>query len=184
MMGGMESPITIRPFAGVAHDPMARAQIDAIFFAASTTQTFESDAARQSFRERWLGRYLVREPQWAYVAVVPAGEIIGYLVASVDDPGSTARFSDIAYFQSFKDLTARFPAHLHVNLAPGFRSSGIGSDLIERFAQDAKAAAIPGVHVVTSVGARNVGFYLRNGFQPLNMLGEGAKKIVFLARAL
>ena len=158
--------------------------LDAVFFASSNTQEFANDAARQEFRERWLGRYLRHDPNWAYVAVAANGAVVGYLVASVSDPALTPRFADIAYFSVFKDLTQRFPAHLHVNLATEFRSAGLGSRLIKRFVEDAKRADVPGVHVVTSRGSRNVAFYERNGFWEHGATGEGARAVVFLARAL
>ena len=140
--------------------------------------------ARADFRERWLGRYLTHDAGWAYVAVAADATVAGYLVASLDDPARTARFSDIAYFSHFADLTKKYPAHLHVNLSAAFRNRGLGGELIERFATDAGKAGAPGVHVVTSRGARNAAFYNRNGFVEAGAHGEGAREVVFLARAL
>lgn len=164
-------------------DAFGRA-LDDIFFASSNTQSFASPQARAGFRERWLGRYLTYDPQWAYVALTPEGAVAGYLAGCVEDPARTPRFADIGYFGTFATLTARYPAHLHINLGDRYRSGGIGSALVARFCADAADAGALGVHVVTSRGARNVRFYERNGFREAGAMGEGPKEVVFLAKAL
>lgn len=164
-------------------DALGRA-LDDIFFASSNTQSFASPQVRAEFRERWLGRYLMHDPQWAYVALTPEGAVAGYLAGCVDDPARTPRFADIGYFGTFATLTARYSAHLHINLAPHYRSGGIGSALVARFCADAVDAGALGMHVVTSRGARNVRFYERNGFREAGAMGEGPKEVVFLAKAL
>ena len=160
------------------------AGVDRIFFASSATQSFESDAARAAFRERWLGRYLETFPAWAYVALDADGEVAGYLVGSVDDPAKSGFFDDIAYFKAFSSLTARFPAQLHVNMAPSWRSKRQGAALVERFCQDAGRAGVSGVHVVTSRGMRNIGFYERLGFREAGGLAWDGRELVFLGRDL
>jgi GNAT superfamily N-acetyltransferase len=180
----MPGTIVIRRFEEVQNLPGVLDGIDAVFFQSSNTQSFTDAAARTAFRERWLGRYLTHDPLWAYVAMDDDDRVAGYLVASLDNPAIAPRFSDIPYFAAFKDLTRGYPAHLHVNLAPDRRSGGLGSDLVSTFVADAKRAGAPGVHVVTSRGARNVGFYARNGFSELGQTGEGVREVVFLAREL
>jgi GNAT superfamily N-acetyltransferase len=171
-------------FKDVVQWPGVLSGIDDVFFQSSNTQHFTTDEARALFRERWLGRYLAHDARWCYVAMDANREVVGYLVASLDDPARTPRFADITYFSVFKDLTQRFPAHLHVNLRAASRSSGTGSALVQRFISEARVAGATGVHVVTSRGARNAGFYVRNGFAELGAAGEGAREIVFLARKL
>jgi GNAT superfamily N-acetyltransferase len=159
------------------------AGIDDIFFASSNTTSFASDVDRQVFRDRWLGRYLEHDAATVLVALQDEN-VVGYLAGCLVDPASVARFRDIAYFATFKDLTCRFPAHLHVNIAPAFRGEGLGRALVERFCNNAQAAGCPGAHVVTSKGARNVGFYTRNGFLEQSSSGDGDRAIVFLGRPL
>ena len=178
------SAVVIESYLAVADREHLIAGLDAIFFEASNTQSFASDDARAAFRMRWLGRYLDHDARWAYVACTPSGAIAGYLVGSLDDPAVTQRFSDIATVAQFKDVTRRYPAHLHVNLAAEFRSYGLGARLVEHFLRDAKAAGAPGVHVVTSRGARNVAFYNRLGFAERGAADQGAREVVLLARAL
>jgi GNAT superfamily N-acetyltransferase len=179
----MKAPIEIKPFLSCASDAVIRG-IDDIFFVSSNTQSFANDAVRAQFRERWLGRYLSHDPCWAYVASADDAAVAGYLVGSIDDPARTARFADITYFAAFNNVTRNYPAHLHVNVAPAYRNHGLGGRLIEAFAADLRAAGVPGVHVVTSRGARNVGFYARFGFHEADCTGAGEREVVFLARQL
>lgn len=166
------------------------AGIDRIFFDASATRSFTDADARAAFRERWLGRYLERFPQWFYVVTdADAGSgdsarALGYLAGCLEDPARSPLFADIGYFDDLRDLTARFPAHLHINLAEEARSRGIGTALIERFCIDAQAAGSCGVHVVTSASSRNVTFYNRCGFSEVRRFASGAIENVMLARAL
>jgi GNAT superfamily N-acetyltransferase len=179
----MPEPITIRRYLDADLTSQRRDEIDRIFFESSNTRSFDSEEARAQFHERWLGRYLTHDPEFAYLAFDDGVGIVGYLVGAVDDPATAARFADITYFAALSAQTKRFPAHLHVNICPAFRDHGIGSRLIERFVMDARTARAPGVHVVTSAGAKNVSFYNRNGFEEIARAGPGGS-LVFLARAL
>jgi GNAT superfamily N-acetyltransferase len=171
----VRSPVAIRRWAEVVVSDHLNEQLDSIFFEASGTKTFADDAARAAFRERWFGRYLAHHPQWAYVAITPDGTLAGYLVGALDEESG---------FEDFASVAAEFPAHLHVNLAPQFRSRGIGADLIEAFAADASCAGAKGMHVVTSADARNVRFYERVGFQPRASTLVNDHELVFLGRRL
>lgn len=171
-------------------DGRLQAGLDAIFFEASNTKTFASQEARRAFRERWLGRYLSHDPQWAYVAL-DGDEVAGYLVGCIDDPARAQRFCDLDDFARFAPLTAIYPAHLHINIAHNHRGRGIGAALIARFAAEAAQAGAPGMHVVTSRGARNVSFYERCGFREArcgdresDKQGAEASSLLFLARDL
>jgi GNAT superfamily N-acetyltransferase len=179
--------VRIIPYLAVADDPAVVAAIDTIFFGASGTQAFASEAERAAFRTRWLGRFLTVEPEHAFVACAANGTVIGYLVGALDDPALSGRFTDIAYFKDFAHLTRDYPAHLHINLAPEARSRGIGGQLIEAFASLAKAAGCPGLHVTTGGLSRNVRFYTAQRFIEVGRLDSGRfadKPIVFLGRRL
>ena len=176
--------IAIRRWADIAERERLLSKLDAVFFETSATQSFPNDTERQAFRERWLGRYLAYDPQWVYVALDSKRKLIGYLVGSLDDPARTPRFGDIDYFKDFSALTLAYPAHLHVNLAPAYRNLGIGAQLIDTFALDAARVGAKGVHVVTGAGARNIGFYVRNGFREFGRIRSGTHEVVFLGRSL
>jgi ribosomal protein S18 acetylase RimI-like enzyme len=172
------------PFAAGAGRPGLEASLDAIFFDASNTKSFGSPEERSAFRYRWLGRYLEHDPDLAYLAWTDEAALAGYVVGCLDDPAQTRRFDDIGYFHLLTDLTAQFPAHLHINLAADHRGRGTGSRLIDAFAAAAAARGAAGVHIVTSHGARNVGFYLRNGFSERRIFPWKGRDLVMLARAL
>jgi GNAT superfamily N-acetyltransferase len=161
-----------------------RQQIDAIFFEASVPK-FEPGAERDAFRERWLGRYLRGGTDVVLLALAGEDTVAGYLVGALDDPTRQERFADIGYFRAhFGDLTRHFPAHLHVNLAEAFRNRGIGARLVETFAEAARQAGAPGMHVVTGRGMRNVRFYERCGFVERGCAPWKSGEVVFLGRHL
>ncbi len=159
-------------------------QIDSIFFQASTVQDFESAEVRAAFRETWLGRYLVSDADWFYVAMAGPHTVVGYLAGSIEDPARTMRFSDLGFYQDFADLTLGFPAHLHVNVDASQRDRGIGRDLIEVFVSDVTNVGVKGVHVVTDKASRNVRFYSRAGFRELRHSDRDGKSRLFMARGL
>jgi GNAT superfamily N-acetyltransferase len=171
----------------VAHGdltPARLAQLDAIFFEASG-RSFPSAREGAAFRERWLGRYLEGGTDVVLLALDPTGAVAGYLVGALQDPAGQPRFADIDYFRGgFRGLCRRYPAHLHINLAPAARGRGLGARLIGVFAARAAAGGAPGMHVVTARSARNVGFYLRCGFAELGSTCWHSREVLFLGRAL
>lgn len=168
---------------GPVHDRRI-AEIDRIFFTSSATQSFASSDAKAAFRERWLGRYLRHFPQHAFVATAPGGEIVGYVIGSLKDPAYDPLFADLPFLAMFGALTERYPAQLHINLDAAWRGLGIGARLVNAFADDARAAGAPGVHVVTTRGMRNVGFYAANGFVERGAVVIDGRELLFLGRDL
>ena len=164
--------------------PELVAQIEAIFWQTSA-RAFAPGPERDAFRERWLGRYMQGGSDVVLLALVGEDTVAGYLVGALQDPAAQPRFADVGYFRAdFAHLTAQFPAHLHINLAPAFRSQGIGAALIDAFAGHAKRAGAPGMHAVTGRGMRNVGFYVRCGFTERAIAMWNSRPIVFLGREL
>ena len=160
------------------------ARIDAIFVETSPRLP-PPGPERDAFHERWLGRYLQGGTDVLLLALTGEGTLAGYLVGALDDPAPQPRFADIAYFRTdFAALTPHFPAHLHINLAAPFRNRGIGARLIEAFAEAARQAGAPGMHVVTGRGMRNVRFYERCGFVEVGSATRGGGEAVFLGRLL
>ena len=176
--------IAIQRWSDIAQREQLLPALEVVFFEASGTKSFAGKADRQAFRERWLGRYLEYDPQWAYLAFDANGKLAGYLIGSLEDPARTPRFREIGYFKEFAALTVAYPAHLHVNLTPAYRNLGIGAKLIDTFAADAARAGAKGVHVVTGGDARNIGFYVRNGFRELGRAKSNTNVVVFLGRRL
>lgn len=158
--------------------------IERIFFVSAGRTTFADEQDRNAFRERWLGRYFAHDRQHIFLARDDEGAVVGYLVGSIEDPARTARFADISFYPGFADLTQLYPAHLHINLDPAWRSQGIGGRLIDAFALQAEEAGATGVHIVTGAAARNVGFYRRSGFEPLRDAEWNGNAILFMGRDL
>jgi GNAT superfamily N-acetyltransferase len=164
--------------------PGILAQVESIFFEASG-RTFVPGPERDAFRERWLGRYLRGGTDTLWLAMHAGNRVAGYLVGALEDASRQDRFDDIGYFRvEFRELASRFPAHLHLNLAPQFRGVGIGARLIEAFAAHALDAGAAGVHVVTGKAMRNVRFYERCGFSERASTLWNGRDVVFLARKL
>lgn len=180
----MTFAITIARLTDVPDWPRRTDELDPIFFEASATRSFADENTRAAFRERWLGRYLLRYAELAHVALGESGALVGYIVGAHGDPAQDPLFADIGYLGGLAALTARYPAHLHINLGPEARNLGIGTRLIEAFMADARAAGAPGVHLVTSRDSRNRSFYARNGFVCAAELAWGGVPIVMLARQL
>ena len=164
--------------------PALMAQVEAIFWQTSARR-YPPGHERDAFRERWLGRYLQGGSDVVLVALADEATVAGYLVGALEDPAVHTRFAAIGYFRSdFAALTARFPAHLHINLDAAHRSRGIGAQLIAVFADHARRVGAPGMHVVTGKGMRNVGFYSRLGFTERAAADWNGRTILFLGREL
>lgn len=160
------------------------ADIDEIFFQSSNTKVFACTEARRAFHNRWLLSYQQHDPDLFLIAVDSGGRAAGYLAGCLIDPAQSPRFSNNDYFSAFAALTVRYPAHLHVNCRFDARGQGLGTRLIAEFIGELRRRACPGVHVVTGRGARNVGFYNRNGFSEAGSWGKPGAEVVFLVRPL
>ena len=172
----------IIPIAGNLSPAWLR-QVEGIFFEASG-RTFAPGPEREAFRQRWLGRYLDTRGDPVLLAIV--GETVaGYLVGNLGNPAEQDRFLDLDYYGShFGPYCRRFPAHLHINLAPAFRGRGIGKALVDAFAALAAAAGAAGIHVVTGKGMRNVRFYESCGFAAIGTAPWNGREVIFLGKSL
>ena len=176
--------ITIHRYPDRSWSPEQIAAVDQIFFSSSATQSFANAAERAAFRERWLGRYLLVDASHAFIAIEDADRVVGYLVGGTEDIAHQARFADLWTARAFAAASARFPAHLHINIAEDRRGHGIGARLIEAFAVHAVQHGARGMHVVTSATSRNVHFYERCGFAEIDRITAGSNTVVFLGHRL
>ncbi len=181
--------VVIEGYASRPRSAAMQSALDEIFFTSSSIKEFADDDARAKFRHRWLGRYLENWPELTLLAIAWPGTrqevLAGYLVGCLIDPATLREFDDIGYFRALAPVTARFPAHLHINLAAPWRGYRIGQRLVERFTEIASAARVPGVHVVTAQGMRNVKFYRQCGFVEAACASDDSKrKLLLLTRDL
>jgi GNAT superfamily N-acetyltransferase len=159
------------------------ASVERIFFVSSTRQSFASQAEREGFRERWLGRYMLRWPQHFLLARARSGVVVGYLAGCPVEAARLPMFADWALYRAFAAECARYPAHLHVNVDPLWRGRGVGALLISHFVGQCAAAGIPALHIVTSQGARNTRFYARNGFREVAVRDVLGASLVMMGRS-
>jgi ribosomal protein S18 acetylase RimI-like enzyme len=145
---------------------------------------------KPSFVEVWTLYYLKQEPECISVATQDE-VVVGYLTGCVDTalapqslnaqimkhgllfrPG-TAGFLWRGIFDSIKDQHGaraafrdeRWPAHLHINLLPVARGSGLGRALMERWLAHLSNSGSPGCHLSTLVeNTGAVAFFARMGF--------------------
>lgn len=163
----------------------ALAALEEIFFLSTTRTDFASAEERAGFFQTWTGWYVERAPADIWFALEEKkededGAILGYLTGCKDSACAEDLARVIPKYAVFADRFADFPAHLHVNVRPGFRDRGIGRMLVDAYAEDCRADGLPGVHLVTGVFARNVTFYQRAGFTEATQRGP----LLFLGRRL
>ncbi|MEK6624154.1 MAG: GNAT family N-acetyltransferase [Bdellovibrionota bacterium] len=159
-------------------------QIEAIFFQTSSVQNFSSIQVRTSFKDRWLTPYLQPDKSNEFFSiwvVMQELKVVGYLTGH----SHTALFRekhDHLSLSLFADLHAAFPAHLHINMAPGQQGKGLGAALIQAYLQELQSQGIRGVHLVTGPQARNISFYRRQGFTMEYLRTSGGSDLLFMGQ--
>ena len=104
--------IDICAYSEIAGNASAEIKIDEIFFEASSVQSFASEQARTDFRWLWMGRYLIEEPEHAFVALEDGDpeQLCGYLVGSLSVPTFHESFDEVAGVLSDELLARKFAA--------------------------------------------------------------------------
>ena len=70
-------------------------------------------------------------------------------------------------------IVADYPAHVHMNLRSRLRGQGVGTQLLQRWVDMARAGGVRGVHLGANVGnTGGVAFWQRSGFVPLQTIGR------------
>ncbi len=165
--------------------PSPRTALEAaegIFFESSSKKTFSGEEERLRFRERYFGVYAERDPEWFLLAHDGNGSVLGYLAGA-----PVTREEHLAlnpYLEGFRREMTLYPAHLHINFSPEARGLGLGSLLISEFERRLKSHSIPGVHLVTGVTERNVGFYNKNGYLEASRIRVGSTELLLLGKRL
>ena len=108
--------------------PRLSAQVDAIFFEASG-RTFAPGPERDAFHERWLGRYLQGGTDVVLLAMDARRNRCRLSRGCAGRSRPSSRASTISPISgaSFATCAGAYPAHLHINIAPAFRSRGLGA---------------------------------------------------------
>lgn len=195
----MSDAITIASFhhtVGSGVDGAASASSDryyreaeSIFWETASTQSFDSEVSRDAFRWRYFGYYTVHAPELFLLAIDAYGRVLGYICAVRDTRSHRELYTIASHIPVFDDLYDTYPAHLHINLGEASRGRGLGSLLIGELETRLARQGATGLHLVTSVGARNVRFYRKNGFEHaverrLPDDADGGPPLLFLGKRL
>lgn len=164
-----------------ARNPQYYQQIQEIFWETSARSDFADLAEKKDFENRYLGIYLESYAEFVFVAC-EGQRVVGYILGAPDTLKAEAILKANLHMAIFEDMYQRYPAHLHINLRAETRGQGIGSELIKAFEDYLIKKSVTGLHLITSSTARNVSFYLKNGFvhkverlwngRPLLLLGK------------
>lgn len=126
--------------------------------------------------------YTEREPDNCFVLDDGNGNAVGYILTSSDFQSykevfcayylpEIKRISRLQYymrkfaFHTEKRLAEKYPAHLHIDLLPGYTGKGEGGKLMEAALSNLRNKGVKGIFL--GVGSRNTGavrFYKRHGF--------------------
>ncbi len=154
------------------------AAVEEIFWLTSSRSSFLDSADRLRFRQQYLDVYL---NQMAWVACED-NVVVGYIVATNDTLGMHAQWP--AHLELFRDQYQSYPAHLHINCHPRVQGRGWGKVLLRALEQALVQQAVKGLHLITSASARNVSFYLREGYQRREQRTWGNAELLLLAKSL
>jgi GNAT superfamily N-acetyltransferase len=172
-------------FHTLAERPDLRGEIIRIFFESSRIQSFESEAAKNAFQDKWLNAYIDDMPEQAIVAVTDDGKVAGYLTGCFNSAAAKRTQHQMEFNkENVEALYREYPAHLHINIDASMRGAGAGARLIEEFARRCRAEGVSGIHLVTAKGARNVRFYERNGFSEVISRSWKGAELLVLGRKL
>lgn len=154
----------------------------AIFYESSSKKHFKDEAERHHFLRRYFSIYAEKHPEWFLLALTEDGTLLGYLAGTPDTSSDHLELNP--YLSHFSGMFAEFPAHLHINFTAAARGLGLGSRLIGEFESRLKRRSIPGVHLITAAGERNLGFYLKNGYYEAASIPGGGSCLVLLGKKL
>jgi ribosomal protein S18 acetylase RimI-like enzyme len=168
---------------------------------------------QESWADLWTSYYTDREPESLFVATLD-DSVVGYLTGCVTTaaaprtdeliqavirkywllfhPG-TAGFLYRGMLDSIRDgerargdfSDPRWPAHLHINLLPAGRGTGLGRALMERWLHQLKEANSAGCHLATLVeNTPAASFFEKMGFRKQGdptlvpgMRGKGGERL-------
>lgn len=161
----------------------ARDRVREIFFLSSVSAGTLLGDEREAFYRRWTGHYFDCHTDLILLAE-REGRIIGYLTGCDRSAAASGLYDELPYYRAFDACYAAYPAHLHVNVDPDYRSAGVGADLVRRFEEICAARGCAGVHLVTAAKARNRAFYDRLGYKEVAQQRIADRDLVLLGHSL
>ncbi len=172
--------IMIRPLCEIDGQLETVKQIKDIFFQASSVTSFSSEESKNKFFNRWLGQYLDQFPENTFVAL-EENIVLGYITGCLQTLEMWHSL-DQSNLELWRDHYQEYPAHLHINCHADARGKGVGANLLSAFEDHCLKLGVSGLHLITLSSARNVNFYLRNGYIEVDRQGESPDFLVFLGK--
>ncbi|AVT36909.1 GNAT family N-acetyltransferase [Plantactinospora sp. BB1] len=121
--------------------------------------TADTAAFVRRFRDEWLPRVADRYPAPAGEPATP-DEVMAHLLHTPER-------------MILPDLK-EYPAHLHIDLLPGYQRAGHGRALVDTFVGALRRAGVPGLHVGMITDNRSArAFYDRLGFHVVDVADPG-----------
>ena len=126
--------------------------------------------------------YAECEPHNSFVIADDHDEAVGYIFCGEDFKAYHRRFVGeyVTRLKGLGRVKCRFsaelprwlvkgyPAHLHIDILPGFQRMGLGSQLMDALTAHLRAKGIPGVMLgVGSDNEKGLNFYAKYGFKKL-----------------
>lgn len=155
-------------------------QVKEVFFEASSVQNFETSEERIAFYQKWLGLYIDQFPEYFFIS--RDGEsLLGYVIACPDSLSHPElKQPEVGTIHDYES----FPVHLHINCHQRSRGKGVGGLLLQVLESFCREKSHKGIHLITKEGERNVGFYLKNGYQEIQSKIVGQSRLLFLGKKL
>lgn len=152
-----------------------------IFFESSEKKEFASVEERVRFLVKYLGVYVQSYPDLCLIAI-QNNKILGYCCGM---PQTLPELYELVpHLEVFEDLYEIYPSHLHINCHSSARGMGVGTLLITEFENMMREEGMPGVHIITSPGARNVNFYKKLHYTFEAKRNDKGTDLLFLGKAL
>lgn len=158
-------------------------QLREIFFQSSSVKTFKSTLEREEFFAKWCGDYLTYFPEFFYLMVDEATNLLCYLAVCPDTSANLDRLKvkSLGIFTSEYEL---YPAHLHMNTHENYRGLGLGAMILAAAEADLRLKKIRGLHLITEPTARNFEFYKRQGFNDIVLKAYANTQLCLMGKDL
>jgi len=168
---------TIRPY-----QPKDKENVRTVCIRTGPGSALQPGPARKTLLATYCDYYIECEPHNCFVVADDADKAVGYILCAEDYWRYRARFlrEYVPRAQGLRQLenwgaawlprlfAKRYPAHLHIDILPGYQRMGLGSQLMNTLTAQLREKGIPGV--MLGVGAGNEkgrNFYRKYGFKKL-----------------
>lgn len=161
-------------------------QVAEICLLSADKKNFANEQEKQAFTYRWVGQYFKLFNDFAFIAL-EQDRVLGYICGCPSTETYRLKLDQQGlswWHEKYPQGYDLFPAHLHINCHPDARGKGVGAKLLTLFEDYCRSQKLPGVHLVTVKGARNVGFYQRAGYLVQSELELNESTLVFLGKKL